>query len=136
VAEALRFECQPGCTACCTQRGFVYLSDADIHRAAAFVQMSPADFERKFIYRTRKRARLRVPRDANCHFLLDGGCSIHPAKPTQCRTFPFWPELVDSRRAWRQAARFCPGIDKGPLIHIEKARDIAQEMRDAYPALY
>ena len=136
MAEALRFECQPGCTACCTQRGFVYLSDADIQRAAAFVSMSGAAFERKFVYRTRNRARLRVPRDANCHFLLAGGCSIHPAKPTQCRTFPFWPELVESRREWRKTARYCPGIDKGPLIHIETARTIAQEMREAYPALY
>jgi uncharacterized protein len=136
VAEALRFECQPGCTECCRQEGFVYLSDGDIARAAEFVGMSAADFERKFVYRTRNRARLRVPRDANCHFLLEGGCSIHPAKPTQCRTFPFWPELVDSRREWRRTARYCPGIDKGPLIHIETAREQAREMREAYPALY
>ncbi len=40
--------------------------------------------------------RLRVPRRSHCHFLFDGGCAIHPAKPTQCRIFPFWPELVES----------------------------------------
>jgi Fe-S-cluster containining protein len=136
VAEALRFECQPGCTECCRQRGFVYLSDSDIDRAAAFLGMSAAAFERKFVYRTRNRTRLRVPRDANCHFLFEGGCSIHPAKPTQCRAFPFWPELVESRREWRKTARYCPGIGKGPLIQIQKARDQAQEMREAYPALY
>lgn len=136
MAEALRFECQPGCTACCTQKGFVYLSDTDILRAAAWLRMTPADFERKYIYRTRRRARLRVPAEANCHFLLDGGCSIHEAKPTQCRIFPFWPEMVESRREWRKTARYCPGMGKGPLIQIDAARAQAREMREQYPALY
>ena len=136
MAEGLRFECQTGCTACCEQRGFVYLTDADIARAAAFVEMSAAAFERKYVFRTKNRARLRVPRDANCHFLTAEGCSIHPAKPAQCRIFPFWPELVDSRREWKKTARYCPGIGKGPLIQIEAARVQADEMREAHPALY
>ena len=136
MAQALRFECQPGCTECCTQRGFVWLTEADLERAAAFLGMTPGAFERRYVYRTSRRLRLRVPREARCHFLHDGGCSIHPVKPTQCRIFPFWPELVDSRREWKKAARYCPGLDKGPLIQIDTARAQAQEMRAAYPAMY
>jgi len=133
----MRFECQPGCTECCRQKGFVYLSEADLLRAAAFLGMAPAEFERRYIFRTRKRMRLRVPRDATCYFLTAEGCSIHPAKPTQCRIFPFWPELVDSRREWLKVARlYCKGIGQGPLIQIERARAQAEEMRDAYPAMY
>lgn len=98
--------------------------------------MTAAAFERKYIYRTRKRMRLRVPRDANCHFLREGRCSIHPAKPTQCRIFPFWPELVESRREWLKIARWCPGIGQGPLVQIEAAREQAREMRKGYPGLY
>jgi Fe-S-cluster containining protein len=136
VAEGLRFQCQSGCTACCEQRGFVYVTDEDIARAAAFLGMTAREFERRYVFRTRRRARLRVPRDANCHFLVDGGCSIHPAKPAQCRIFPFWPELVGNRREWKKTARYCPGIGKGPLIQIEAARAQAREMREAHPALY
>src|SRR5690349_11375861 len=136
MAEGLRFECQPGCTECCTQKGFVYLTEPDLARIAKFVGMSAAAFERKFIYRTKNRMRLRVPRDVNCHFLLEGGCSIHPAKPTQCRIFPFWPELVESRREWKKTARYCPGIGKGPLVQIDAARAQAREMREAYPEMY
>jgi len=136
MAEGLRFECQPGCTECCRQQGFVYLTEADLARAAGFLMMTPAAFERKYVYRTRNRLRLRVPRDSQCHFLLDGGCSIHPAKPTQCRIFPFWPELVKSRREWKKTARYCPGMGKGPLIRIEAARDQTREMRAAYPEMY
>ena len=98
--------------------------------------MTPRAFERKYVYRTSKRIRLRVPREVHCHFLRDGGCSIHAVKPTQCRIFPFWPELVESRREWKKAAKFCPGLDHGPLVQIETAKHLAREMREAYPALY
>ena len=136
MAEGLRFECQPGCTACCEQKGFVYVSDADILRIAAYLKLEAAVFEKQYVFRTRKRARLRVPRDANCHFLRDGGCSIHAVKPTQCRVFPFWPELLDSRREWAKAARYCPGMGTGPLVQIDSARAQSREMAEAYPALY
>jgi Fe-S-cluster containining protein len=45
--------------------------------------------------------------------LLDAGerCSVHPVKPAQCRTFPFWPELLDDAAAWGATRRYCPGLD-------------------------
>src|SRR5665647_3405807 len=57
VAPRMRFECQPGCTECCRQQGFVYLSEADLVRAAKVVGVSVAAFERKYVYRTRNRMR-------------------------------------------------------------------------------
>ena len=105
-------------------------------RAAGFVGMSAARFERKYVYRTRNRLRLRIPRGAHCHFLRDGGCRIHPAKPTQCRIFPFWPELVEKPRAWAKTAAYCPGIGQGPLIQIKSARARAEEMRLEHAKLY
>jgi Fe-S-cluster containining protein len=136
MAQGLRFECQSGCTECCRQQGFVYLTEADLKRAAKFLGMSVAAFERSYVYRTRNRMRLRIPRDSHCHFLEEGGCSIHPAKPTQCRAFPFWPELVESPREWRKTARYCPGVGQGPLIRIEAIRAVAQQVREAYPEQY
>ncbi|MGH9668115.1 MAG: YkgJ family cysteine cluster protein [Bryobacteraceae bacterium] len=135
-AANLRFACQPGCTRCCTQKGFVYLTEQDVERAAQFLGISAAEFERRYVYRTKNQRRLRVPRQANCTFLTSEGCSIHQAKPLQCRIFPFWPELLEDKREWKQTARWCPGIGKGELVHIEAARGLAQEMRDAYPRMY
>ncbi|MCS7044465.1 MAG: YkgJ family cysteine cluster protein [Bryobacteraceae bacterium] len=134
--DELRFACQPGCTRCCNQQGFVYLTEEDLRRAAWFLGLTPQQFERQFVYRTRHLLRLRKPRGRQCHFLLEDGCAIHPAKPTQCRLFPFWPELVESRRAWQQTARLCPGIGQGPLIQIGTALETASEMKQAYPGLY
>jgi len=136
MAEGMRFECQAGCTACCEQKGFVYLTEADLVRAAEFLGMTPSAFERKYVYRTRNRLRLRVPHDSTCFFLNGTGCSIHPAKPLQCRAFPFWPELVESRREWQKAAHYCPGIGKGALIQIDVVKEQAQEMREGHPATY
>ena len=103
---------------------------------ADFLGLTSQQFARQYVYRTRNRMRLRVPRDANCYFLREGGCSVHPVKPTQCRIFPFWPELLESRREWLKTARYCPGIGKGPLVQISDAREQAREMREGYPAMY
>ncbi len=132
----MRFQCQSGCTKCCEQQGFVYLTEDDIPRLAAFLGMPAAAFERRYVYRTRNQRRLRVPRHAQCEFLKDGGCSVHRAKPLQCASFPFWPELVGNTKNWRKTGEWCPGIGKGELVQIEMARATAQEMRAAHSHLY
>lgn len=133
---SLQFKCQRGCINCCDQQGFVYLTEADLSAAAEFVGMSRIQFETQFVYRTRHFLRLRKPRNSQCHFLRDGGCAIHPAKPTQCRVFPFWPELVENRKSWNETAKYCPGIGTGPLIQIGTALETAEEMKSAYPEMY
>jgi Fe-S-cluster containining protein len=132
----LRFACQAGCTRCCDAEGFVYLTEADLGRAAAFLGLTSEEFTARHVVRTRHRIRLRKPRGKQCSFLEAGGCAIHPAKPTQCRLFPFWPELVEKRRNWEKTAKWCPGIHQGPLIQIGRALETADEMRKAYPYLY
>jgi uncharacterized protein len=133
---ALRFQCQPGCTSCCEQQGFVYLTESDLDRIADYVGMTVPEFEKRFVYRTKNLRRLRVPRLQQCHFLRDGGCSIHAVKPVQCRLFPFWPELVGSKREWKKTAAWCPGVGKGELVQIEVAKERAQGMKAAYPSMY
>lgn len=136
----MRFQCQPLCTACCDQQGFVWLTEEDILRIAAHLGLAPAVFEERYVYRAKRLRRLRVPRKAQCPFLFKkgdrGGCSIHTVKPVQCRTFPFWPELIGSRREWQKIAKYCPGIERGELINITLARESAAEMKAAHPNLY
>jgi uncharacterized protein len=103
---------------------------------AAFLGMTERAFERKYVYRTRHLLRLRKPPASQCHFLTDNGCALHPAKPVQCRAFPFWPESVESRAAWRQLKSYCPGVGKGEVVPVEAVQRIANEMREAYPGMY
>jgi Fe-S-cluster containining protein len=137
AVDFIRFECQRGCTRCCEGRGYVYLTEEDLEKIAARLEMSKDEFERRYVYRTKRLLRLRRPRGSSCPFLVNGvGCSIHPVKPAQCRLYPFWPELVETPAAWRREARNCPGINTGPLIQIGTAIETANQMRQAYPALY
>lgn len=107
-----------------------------MQRAAAFLGMTAEAFESRYVYRTRNLRRLRTPRNTRCKFLRPDGCAIHPAKPTQCRLYPFWPEVIESTRAWYGTASKCPGIGKGTLVQIESVRAQADEMRAAYPTMY
>jgi uncharacterized protein len=112
------------------------LSEEDLQRAAAYVGMTPQEFESKYVIRYPTLLRLRRSRTKECHFLFEGGCSIHPAKPTQCRLYPFWPELVSNRKAWRQESKVCPGIGQGKLVQIGDACERADEMKRVYPSIY
>lgn len=136
TVAGFRFICQRGCTRCCSVTGYVYLTGDDLKLAAAFLRLSPRTFERRYVYRTRHLLRLRKPRGSQCHFLTETGCVLHPAKPMQCRTFPFWPETVGSHAEWRKLKAYCPGIGKGALLPFDGALRIANQMREAYPEMY
>ena len=99
--------------------------------------MTAAEFEARYVIRFRRVLRLRKPPKGQnqCQFLTAEGCSIHEVKPTQCRAYPFWPSLVESNTIWTIEGTFCPGIGKGKLVQIKTAREIAGEMRAAYPSL-
>jgi Fe-S-cluster containining protein len=134
----LRFECQSGCRKCCEVSGYVYLTENDVSSAARFLGLSQQEFDARYIYRTTKMRRVRKPRGKSkqCPFLNEGGCGIHPVKPVQCRLFPFWPELVEDRKAWKQTSTWCPGIGQGPLIQIGTALELSNQMRQHYPDAY
>jgi Fe-S-cluster containining protein len=134
--DVLRFACIKGCTNCCNQRGFVYLTEADLKRAAEFVGMTARAFERRYVYRTKHLLRLRKPRGSQCPFLIETGCGIHPAKPVQCRAFPFWPELLDDREEWKEITGYCPGIGRGRPVSPRSALRAANNMRESYPGMY
>ena len=137
MKQGLRFQCQPDCAKCCEMTGYVYLSEEDVTRIALLLGQSQAAFEKQYVYRTKHSRRLRKPgRGKQCGFLKEKQCGIHEAKPVQCRLFPFWPELVESRSAWEKTGEWCPGVGQGPLISISAAVQVADEMRQAYPDTY
>ena len=62
----------------------------------------------------------------NCVFLTDEGCSIYPVRPLQCRTYPFWPYLLEDRAILEAEKASCPGIGEGEL---HSAGEIRQQCR-------
>jgi hypothetical protein len=132
----MRFQCQSGCIRCCEQKGFVYLTGDDIARIAAHLAMTRAEFKRHYLCGTAPLLRFRKPRLRQCPFLLTNGCSIHAVKPLQCKAFPYWPELMAKASERRETAKFCPGMNRGPLVDLKVASEVASQVQQAFPQLY
>jgi Fe-S-cluster containining protein len=129
-----RFECQPGCVNCCARPGEVYLTEEDRDRIAAYLELSVEEFaERYGAPDDGDGLRLSIPEEQSCHFLEADGCRIHDVKPLQCQTFPFWPETVSTRKAWKGLRGYCPGVGVGDILPIESVRLTAQQSADAFP---
>ncbi|MHC5004369.1 MAG: YkgJ family cysteine cluster protein [Planctomycetota bacterium] len=139
-AEGLRFACTQ-CGNCCTgPPGAVWCTDAEIRRLAEHIGVPVETFHRTHAHRLDERWSLQerlTDHGYDCIFLdrdtIPGKavCSVYEARPAQCRTWPFWPENLRSRRAWLTVKRRtpCPGMDEGPLVPIERIRI----QRDATP---
>jgi Fe-S-cluster containining protein len=121
--EGVRFECT-GSGKCCTSHGefgFVYLSLEDRQRFAKSFKMRTSDFTRKFCEKTGGIWHLKEdPKNPDCLFLKDKSCSVYEARPAQCRTWPFWPEVMNAKAWSKDVKSFCPGVGRGPVIPAEK----------------
>jgi len=128
-AAGLRFTCMQ-CGHCCSGTpGYVWVTESEIDAVAAHCGLSPAEFTRGHVRQVGARYSLLENEGGDCEFLarLAHGtthCRIHPVRPAQCRTWPFWSSNVGSPEAWRLTARHCPGVDntgQHPLEAIKEA---------------
>jgi Fe-S-cluster containining protein len=114
-AEGLRFQCQ-GSGQCCVSHGeygFVYVTLRDRQNMARERGLSTSEFTRQFCRKEDGVFRLIDGADQACIFLKDRRCSIYAARPTQCRTWPFWPETMTAKAWKKDVSNFCPGVGKG-----------------------
>lgn len=115
TAFPFRFRCQRSGNCCARPEGVVRVSSADITRIAAHLGMSEAAVRSRYVAATGDR--LADGLGHRCVFLEDGShasCSIYPARPERCRSWPFWDEHRDPA-ALAAAARICPGIALDPV---------------------
>lgn len=125
--RGLRFECRPDCGACCVNHGdysHVYLDSDEALALAGELGLSLEAFCERYTEVDDGDLVLRMDRP-ECPFLDGSRCTVYAARPTQCRTFPFWPEHLTSRRRWSALRSFCPGIGRGDLIPAETIRETA-----------
>ena len=134
--DGLRFECQRCLYCCSSEPGYVYLTKDDILSASAEVGLPPAAFIEVYCriidYGTFSMVSLREKSNYDCVFLTADGCSIYRARPEQCRSYPFWPSVLQSRESWEAEGCSCPGIGRGGVI---SRKEIEERMRAHDPYL-
>jgi Fe-S-cluster containining protein len=124
-ANGLQFQCQ-GSGQCCRSRGeyaYVYLTKSDLDRLSQHMQMTIPAFIEKYCEETDGHVHLKEPcRD--CLFLDGARCRVYEARPVQCRTWPFWPSLMNKATWEKDVLSTCPGAGQGKLYSSQEIEDI------------
>jgi len=139
-ADGLCFQCTQ-CGNCCTgPPGYVWFTDAEGRAMARELGLDLAEFRSRYGRKAYGRWSLRehnTEHGYDCIFLdreTQPGkalCRVYRARPSQCQSWPFWPENLKTRRSWANAKRStpCPGMDNGDFYPAEQIRII----RDSTP---
>jgi Fe-S-cluster containining protein len=116
--DGVQFKCEgTSCGDCCSGAwgsGYVWVSREEMERLAAHLGMTFDRFTRTFVRQVGERYSLVEKKNFDCIFYeKDKGCTVYNARPAQCRSYPFWPEVMVSKERWDREAKDCPGINCG-----------------------
>lgn len=133
--KGLRFECT-GCGQCCTgQPGYVWISESEMGQAAQYLQISLQEFKNSYTRQINgKYSLLERKRDNqyDCIFLEGKKCKIYHHRPHQCRSFPWWPQNLESQQTWNETAKECEGIHSCAPIHSSEKIQENLEIHEKY----
>jgi uncharacterized protein len=113
--SSLPFDCT-ACGKCCKTQGQVYMTPEEHGEAAELLGISKEEFLQKYashtlVDETNGESWVRLidqssDTDHGCIFLQkDNTCQIYEARPIQCSTYPFWPNILASKAAWNAEVR-------------------------------
>ena len=120
--DGLHFGCTQ-CGKCCTgSPGYTWVSLDEINIIADHLKIPINDFIRDYLRKVDgKWALLEYTPSYDCIFLKDKRCSIYQVRPKQCRTFPWWPKNLESKKNWEKTATHCEGINNdAPLVTYDE----------------
>ena len=100
----------------------------EIELIADFLEISVGQLKRDYLKRVGLRTTIiEDNRTRDCIFLraAESGkrCMIYSVRPSQCRSWPFWPSNLASAKAWNESTRKCPGVNRGRLHTFEEIQE-------------
>ncbi len=119
----LEFSCNR-CSNCCRHEpGAVYLTKKDLDNLYSSLNLSKDEFIKQccrvLIKDDRKVLALLEKVNYDCIF-WSNGCIVYENRPLQCRTYPYWPFLVENGDYWKHEKHRCSGIDKKGTLSVEE----------------
>ena len=106
-----RFACRRSGNCCAIPGGFVRVTADERQAIAAHLGMTERAFASRYLRPDGER--LVDGLGPGCVFLRQGapaGCSIYSVRPSKCRQWPFWPEVLARQELQQLVRRTCPGI--------------------------
>lgn len=128
--DGLRFECTQ-CGNCCTgSPGHVWVEEDEIQAIAEYLDKPIGEIRLMNTRPARGRVSLTEYANGDCVYFdpQKRGCTIYPARPKQCRTWPFWNSNLSSEADWKSIQRDCPGAGNGNFVPLEKIQMLASEV--------
>ena len=98
---------------CCTgESGYIYVSKAEIIKIAELLKMDVNEFGVKYLFKNGYKYSIKenkINDSYECVFYdsESNGCKIYMARPSQCKTFPFWDYYKTRVDELKEE---CPGI--------------------------
>ena len=104
------FACQGRC--CTGESGYIFVSKEEAKKICDLLDMDIKDFVLKYLFKKDYKYSIKEVIHNNSHECIfydrdSNGCKIYEARPTQCRTFPFWDYYKSRVDELKQE---CPGI--------------------------
>ncbi|MBN1241531.1 MAG: YkgJ family cysteine cluster protein [Spirochaetales bacterium] len=137
-ADGLSFECER-CSACCRHEpGYVFLSSRDIRDLMEALALDFRSLLRNYCrivdLGSHAALSLRETKNFDCILWGQGACTVYAHRPVQCRTYPFWTQVLATEAAWKTESASCPGIGKGRKRSLSEIESRLAERRES-PAL-
>ena len=131
---SLRFQCT-GCGKCCYGTPgchYIKLNRSEAEKIRDHLGIGADWFRQRYLETLEDGSfGIRLNETGVCPFLAhDKSCSIYVHRPTQCRTYPFWPEVINTEKEWKDEARRCEGIDHGAVIPLKEIEKRLRELDD------
>ena len=103
-------ECQGKC--CTGESGYIYVNKTEIYAIAKLLNLNVNDFAVKYLFKKGYKYSIKKNKfedSYECVFYdrQTNGCNIYEARPTQCKTFPFWDYY---KQRVSELKEECPGV--------------------------